>query len=69
MTKFDVQVREKLPHLLATLLVLAGRIITNLTPRGMDVSERIGWLSIDEESAWPLHGELERALRIIDLAI
>jgi hypothetical protein len=35
----------------------------------MSPSERIAWLSTDREPEWPFYGELERAMRIVDLAV
>jgi len=69
LTRFDDQVREKLPRLLGALLILTARITTILTPRGMSPSERIAWLSSDNEPEWPFHGELERAIQIVDLTL
>jgi hypothetical protein len=69
LSRFDDQLREKLPRLLGGLLILTGRITTILTPRGMSPSERTAWLSTDREPVWPFYGELERAMRIVDIAV
>jgi hypothetical protein len=64
----DVEARDRLPRLFGALLVIDGRAIAMLTPRGLTTSERLSWLN-RRDPEQPVSEEVERAERILNLAL
>jgi len=64
----DEVVRDKLPRLMAALMLLSGRLIALLEPANMSTEERLDRLLRRDDNR-PTQWELERAVRALDMTL
>jgi len=64
----DEVVHDKLPRLMAALMLLSGRLIALLEPANMSTEERLDRLLRHDDNR-PTQWELERATRALDMTL